>query len=78
MAAAGFNLLSVMGPIPRQSKYLLQWSFALLLQYDAYNSDPDWPPENITIGYMIARPKEVDQRKFPNNPLRVRTTIKSE
>ena len=47
------------------------------MQYDAYNDDPDWPPENITIGYMIARPKEVDQRKFPKNPLRVRTTTRS-
>ena len=43
-----------------------------MLQYDAYGDDPFWPPENITIGYMIARPKEVDRRKYPDNPLRVR------
>ena len=42
-----------------------------LLQYDAYGDDPFWPPENITIGYMIARPKKVDHRKYPDNPLRV-------
>ena len=41
------------------------------LQYDAYGDDPFWPPENITIGYMIARPKKVDHRKYPDNPLRV-------
>lgn len=40
-------------------------------QYDAYGDDPFWPPENITIGYMIARPKKVDHRKYPDNPLRV-------
>ena len=45
-----------------------------MLQYDAYGDDPFWPPENITIGYMIARPKEVDRRKYPDNPLRVRLT----